>query len=85
VTFRHASFRRLQDKVVVAVRLTKSAPDVSDADQLAAEQNNYLGFRWWEVGEIETSTERFYPGRLPALIRQFLEGEQIAEPFEFFS
>jgi hypothetical protein len=40
VTFRHASFRRLQDEVVVAVRLTKSAPDVSDADQPAAEQNN---------------------------------------------
>ena len=85
VTFRHASFRRLQYEVVVAVRLTESAPDVSDADQLAAEQNNYLGFRWWEVAEIEVSTERFYPGRLPALIRQFLEGEQIEEPFEFFS
>jgi 8-oxo-dGTP pyrophosphatase MutT (NUDIX family) len=85
VTFRHASFRRLQDEVVVAVRLTESAPDVSDADQLAAEQNNYLGFRWWEVAEIEASTERFYPGRLPALIRQFLEDEQIEEPFEFFS
>lgn len=85
VTFRHDGFRRLQDEVVLAVRLTESAPDVSEADQLAAEQENYLGFRWWPVAEIEASTERFYPGRLPALIRRFLAGERIEEPFEFFS
>jgi 8-oxo-dGTP pyrophosphatase MutT (NUDIX family) len=85
VTFRHAGFRRLQDEVVVTVRLNEAAPDVSDADQLTAEQENYLGFRWWPVTEIEASTERFYPGRLPSLIRRFLAGEQIEEPFEFFS
>lgn len=85
VTFRHAGFRRLQDEVVVAVRLNESVPGVSDADQSTAEQENYRGFRWWSVAEIETSTERFYPGQLPALIRRFLEGEQIEEPFEFFS
>jgi hypothetical protein len=85
VTFRHAGYRRLQDEVVVAVRLPESAPDVSDAGQLAAEQEDYLGFRWWPVAEIEASTKRFYPGRLPALIRRFLDGEKIEEPFEFFS
>lgn len=85
VTFRHDGFRRLQDEVVVAVRLNESAPEIRNADQSAAEQENYLGFRWWPVAEIESSTERFYPGRLPALIRRFLEGEQIEEPFEFFS
>jgi 8-oxo-dGTP pyrophosphatase MutT (NUDIX family) len=85
VTFRHAGFRQLQDEVVVAVRLTGSAPDVSDANQLPAEHANYLGCRWWPVAEIEASTQRFYPRRLPTLIRRFLEGEQIDEPFEFFS
>lgn len=85
MTFRHAGFRRLQDEVVVAVRLTRSAQHVSDTNQLPAEQENYLGFRWWPVAEIEASTERFYPGRLPDLIRRFLEGEQIEEPVEFFS
>jgi hypothetical protein len=49
-------FRRLQDEVVVTVRLAMSAPEVSDADQLAAEQANCLGFRWWPVAEIEAST-----------------------------
>lgn len=85
VTFRHAGFRRLQDEVVVAVRLTASAPNVSKANQLEAEQQNYRGFFWWPVAEIETSTERFFPGQLPALVGRFLRGEQIEEPFEFFS
>jgi hypothetical protein len=58
---------------------------VGGGNQLAAEQANYLGLRRWPVAEIEASTIRFYPGRLPALIRRFLEGEQIEEPFEFFS
>jgi 8-oxo-dGTP pyrophosphatase MutT (NUDIX family) len=85
VTFRHAGFRRLQDEVVVAVRLHESTPEVSEVGQLPAEQENYLGFRWWPVAEIEASTEQFYPGRLPALIRPFLQGERLEEPFEFFS
>jgi 8-oxo-dGTP pyrophosphatase MutT (NUDIX family) len=84
-TFRHAGFRRLQDEVVVLVRLAGSAPDVDDTDQLANEKENYLGYRWWPVAEVEASAERFYPGRLPALIRRFLDGDQIEEPFEFFS
>ncbi len=83
MTFQHAGCRRLQDEVVVAVRLTEPTPTVNEASQLAAEQENYLGFHWWLVAEIETSTQRFYPGQLPALIRRFLMGGQIDEPFEF--
>ena len=45
----------------------------------------YLGFRWWSVREVETSTERFYPGQLPVLLRRFLYGERILEPHEYFS
>jgi 8-oxo-dGTP pyrophosphatase MutT (NUDIX family) len=42
-TFEHAGFRRLQDEVVVSVRLTGSTPDVDDSSQLAADKKNYLG------------------------------------------
>jgi hypothetical protein len=34
---------------------------------------------------FETSDERFYPGRLPALLGAFLDGDEINEPFELWS
>jgi 8-oxo-dGTP pyrophosphatase MutT (NUDIX family) len=85
VTFRHAGARRIQDEVVVAVRLRGSAPAVSEVRQLPDELDTYHGFRWWSVADVQTSRERFYPGRLPALLQPFLDGEQIDEPFERFS
>jgi 8-oxo-dGTP pyrophosphatase MutT (NUDIX family) len=85
VTFRHAGVRRLQNEVVVSVRLPIAGPPVDETGQLADEKEIYLGFRWWSVFEIEAATERFYPGTLPALVRRVLDGEQIEEPFEYFS
>lgn len=85
VTFRHAGARRVQDEVVVTVRLCARAPGVNEARQLPDELDAYLGARWWTVDEIETSTERFFPGSLPSLLRRFLAGERIHEPFEHFS
>jgi 8-oxo-dGTP pyrophosphatase MutT (NUDIX family) len=85
VTFRHAGARRVQDEVVVAIRLREHAPAVSEDRQLPDELDTYLGAQWWSVGEVETSKERFFPGRLPSLLRRFLHGEQIHEPFEYFS
>ena len=38
--------------------------------------------RWWEPAEIQSSRERFYPGRLPELLPAFLAGCAIDEPFE---
>jgi hypothetical protein len=35
--------------------------------------------------EILSSRERFYPGRLPALLGAFLNGDEINEPFELWS
>jgi 8-oxo-dGTP pyrophosphatase MutT (NUDIX family) len=84
-TFRHAGVRRVQDEVVVCARLHEHAPHVEAGNQLRDELETYRGFRWWRVADIETSTQRFFPGRLPALIRRFLDGEQIEEPFEYFS
>jgi 8-oxo-dGTP pyrophosphatase MutT (NUDIX family) len=84
-TFLHAGSRRVQDEVVVLVVLNVRAPAVDATGQLRDEIETYAGYRWWSVGEIEASTERFYPGRLPGLLRRFLDGEQIEEPFEYFS
>jgi hypothetical protein len=34
---------------------------------------------------FETSDERFYPGRLPALLGAFLDSDEMNEPFELWS
>lgn len=82
-TFLHAGARHLQNEVVVRVRVPQSSVD--GTNQLDDEKATFLGFRWWPVAAIESSTQRFYPGRLPLLLRRFLAGERIDEPFEFFS
>ena len=85
VTFRHAGVRRLQDEVVVTVRLPGARPGIDPAEQQPDEAETYLGARWWSVHEVEKSHERFFPGRLPTLLRRFLDGQLIDEPFEYFS
>lgn len=50
-----------------------------------AKEPNRTRFRWWSTFDIVTSTERFYPGQLPALLRPFLDGGGIDEPFELWS
>ncbi|MFJ6198865.1 NUDIX hydrolase [Micromonospora sp. NPDC092111] len=84
-SFIHRRLRHVQDEVVMTVRLDAAAPDVDGADRLDYEVEDYFGFRWWSVGEIVASTERFYPGRLPELLTGFLAGEDIDEPFELWS
>ena len=85
VTFQHAGERRLQDEIVVTVRVDASAPSIDETKQLADELETFLGFRWWSVSEIEGSSARFYPGKLQTYVRRVLDGEQIEEPFEYFS
>jgi 8-oxo-dGTP pyrophosphatase MutT (NUDIX family) len=84
-SFRHRQTRHLQDEVIVTVRLPGPGPDVDEAQRLDYEREDYFGFRWWPQAEIVSSSARFYPGRLPALLEPFLRGEQIDEPFELWS
>jgi 8-oxo-dGTP pyrophosphatase MutT (NUDIX family) len=84
-TFLLRDTRRLQDEVVVAVRLPGVGPDIDGAGRLPYEAEDYFGFRWWPVDEVAVSGERFYPGRLPELLPAFLRGEQLEEPFETWS
>jgi hypothetical protein len=71
--------------VVVEVRLDEPGAAVDEGERLDYEKEDYFGFRWWSIGEIVSSSEAFYPGRLPALLERFLDGDEIDEPFELFS
>jgi 8-oxo-dGTP pyrophosphatase MutT (NUDIX family) len=74
--------RRLQHEVVVQVRLDADRPPITDGGRTAEELEEYVEARWWDVADLLTSTERFYPGRLPALLPAFLAGAELTEPFE---
>jgi hypothetical protein len=77
--------RRLQHEVVVSARVAGHRPAIRTDGQTASELEDYVDVRWWEVGDILGSGERFYPGRLPELLPAFLAGEVIDEPFEFWN
>jgi 8-oxo-dGTP pyrophosphatase MutT (NUDIX family) len=84
-SFRHRQARHLQDEVIVTLRLPVPGPGIDESGRLDYEREDYFDFRWWPTQEIRRSSERFYPGRLPALLGAFLDGEEIDEPFELWS
>jgi 8-oxo-dGTP pyrophosphatase MutT (NUDIX family) len=84
-SFRHRELRHVQHEVVVEVRLDVPGSAIDEAERLDYEKEDYFDFRWWGIGDVVGSSERFYPGRLPVLLRRFLDGEAIDEPFELFS
>lgn len=84
-TFRYRGDRLINNEVVVPVRLTGDGPDIDGAGRVGFEAEDYFDFRWWPVAEVIASTGRFYPGRLPDLLRPFLAGVPVDEPFEHWS
>lgn len=87
---RHASFkyrgkRLLQQESVVTARLADPGPRVDGSRRVGFEDEDYFGSCWWTLAEIVRSQERFYPGRLPALLPRLLAGKEIEEPFELWS
>lgn len=84
-TYRYRGERRLQHEQVVAVRLGVVGPDVDGSQRVGFEDEDYFGFRWWPVAEVVGAGDVFYPGRLPSLLRDFLAGKEIDEPFEVWS
>jgi 8-oxo-dGTP pyrophosphatase MutT (NUDIX family) len=84
-TFRYRGRRLVNHEVVSAVRLPDPRPPISGTQRIGFEHDDYFAHRWWPVGKIAASAERFYPGRLPRLITPFLNGEQIDEPYEHWS
>jgi 8-oxo-dGTP pyrophosphatase MutT (NUDIX family) len=84
-TFRYRGRRHLQHEVVVLVRIGALAPDLDVTRRLPYEAEDYPDFRWWPVGELGASAERFYPGLLPRYLPDLLAGRAVDEPFESFS
>jgi 8-oxo-dGTP pyrophosphatase MutT (NUDIX family) len=74
--------RRLQHEVVVAVDIDADRPRVTDGGRNPEELAEYTEARWWQVADVLSSSERFYPGRLPQLLPAFLAGADLSEPFE---
>lgn len=84
-TWRSRGLRRLQHEVVLAAQVPGHQPSISADGRTENERDIYVETRWWQVADILTSSERFYPGRLPELLPAFLAGESIDEPFEFWN
>jgi len=84
-TFRYRGERRVNNEVIVLIRLPTAGPAVDGTGRVDFEDEDYFDFRWWPVKELTASRDRFYPGRLPELLGPFLAGEQIDEPFEHWS
>ena len=62
-----------------------SAPSVVGDLRTAEEAEVYVDARWWHIDDVLSSTERFYPGRLPQLLSPFLAGVSLDEPFEHWN
>ena len=85
-SFRYRRERRLQHEMIVTVRLSAQGPRIDESQRLDYEKEDYFGYRWWPLQEVlSSSSERFYPGSLPALLPAFLDGQDIDEPFELWS
>ena len=54
----------------------------ADAIPTEAERSEIEAYRWWPLGEIEASAERFAPRRLGALLRELFERGLPAAPIE---
>ena len=84
-SFCYRRARYLQREVVLSVDLRGRRPAIDEGERLGHEKEDYVDFRWWVISEVQTSRERFYPGKLPILLPRFMNGEEIDEPFELWS
>jgi 8-oxo-dGTP pyrophosphatase MutT (NUDIX family) len=84
-TFRYRGERRINNEVIVLVRLSVLGPTVDGTGRVGFEDEDYFDFRWWQVDQLIGSPDRFYPGRLPDLLGPFLAGVPLDEPFERWS
>jgi 8-oxo-dGTP pyrophosphatase MutT (NUDIX family) len=80
--YTYRGVRRLQHELVTRVRLDRVAPDIERTRRVDFEVEDHFGHRWWSIEEIVCSDERFYPRKLPSLLRSFLAGAAIAESLE---
>jgi len=84
-TYLRRGRRTLQHEIVVALRVDLHAPEPAVQGRTVHELADYVGHRWWPLADLRSSTERFFPGRLPELIDPFMSGALIDEPFEWWN
>ena len=79
--------RTWQHEVVVTAHIVGVEPVPAREGRTPEELQEYVGHRWWSVGELVAAagTVRFFPGRLPELIADFLAGVPIDEPFDLWN
>lgn len=58
-------YRQEQDFFVARVHSWEVRVDGFDA----VERRSIDGYRWWSLGELDDTRERYYPAELPALLR----------------
>jgi 8-oxo-dGTP pyrophosphatase MutT (NUDIX family) len=84
VSYEYRGARRLHHEIIATVRLRRLGPMIESSHRVDFEAEDHFEYRWWLVDEIISSSERFYPRSLPALLVDFLAGKEIQEPFEFW-
>jgi len=84
-TFRYRGERRVNNEVIVPVRLSVTGPAVDGTARVGFENEDYFAYRWFPTAEAFCSSDRFYTGRLPELLGLFLAGQEIDEPDEQWS
>jgi 8-oxo-dGTP pyrophosphatase MutT (NUDIX family) len=60
-----------QDEVFHVTRTSPFRVDMSRLDE--TERLTHVGYRWWTLGELETTTEKLYPHDLARLLRRLLD------------
>jgi 8-oxo-dGTP pyrophosphatase MutT (NUDIX family) len=75
--FRGRPYRQTEHVYLARVDAFEPSPNGLNSDELAFRPQH----RWWAVGEIEASPDRFAPRRLAALLRDLLRDGPPEQPF----
>jgi 8-oxo-dGTP pyrophosphatase MutT (NUDIX family) len=68
-----------QGETFFAIRVNAFTPTSAGWD--SSEHRSLSEYRWWELGDLETTEETVYPSELAQLLRAVLDG-MISEPIE---
>jgi 8-oxo-dGTP pyrophosphatase MutT (NUDIX family) len=67
--FEERLYRQLERYFIASVPPFEPRPKLIDVEEAKA----FDGLRWWRLGELEATDERFAPANLPALVRELVE------------
>lgn len=74
--------RATPGRATVTVRLPGPGPGIDESQRLDYEKEDSFGYRWWPLPEVLTSSERFYPGILLALLSAFFVTINVLAPID---